>query len=40
MPYNSIGDLPVSVRRKYTVRCQKVFLRVWNTTYNKDRAEF
>jgi hypothetical protein len=40
MPYSSITDLPEAVRKRYSARCQAVFMRAFNATDGDEATRF
>ena len=39
MPYNSVAELPAPVKARYSERCQRVFMRVFNQTQKDGNSE-
>jgi cation transport regulator ChaB len=40
MPYSSIAELPEAVQKRYSARCQRVFMRAFNATDGDEATRF
>lgn len=39
MPYSSTGELPAPVKKRYSPKCQQVFMRVFNQSHKNGDSE-